>query len=103
MVEKDEVACVPYEHRGVQLGEEAGCETGDKEIGMDSLFDRYINFVHCLCLPAILFEIVGLILVGLDNPICRYFVLVPAIVMAVLTVILVIAIQIKEHFFDRRH
>ena len=32
MVEKDEVACVPYEHRGVQLGEEAGCEIGDQEI-----------------------------------------------------------------------
>lgn len=70
---------------------------------MDRFLDWYMNFVHRLCLPAILFVIVGLILVGFGNPIGRYLILVPAIVMAVLTVILVIAIQIKEHFFDRFH
>ena len=70
---------------------------------MGRFLDRYMNFVQGLCFPAILFEIVGLILVGFDKPIGRYLILVPAIVMAVLTVILVIAIQIKEHFFDRIH
>lgn len=70
---------------------------------MDRFLDWYMNFVQRLCLPAILFVIVGLILVGFGNLIGRYLILVPAIVMAVLTIILVIAIQIKEHFFDRIH
>ena len=70
---------------------------------MDRFLDRYINFVQISCLTALLFEIVGLILVGFGKPIGHYLILVPAIVMAVLTVILVIVIQIKEHFFDRFH
>ena len=70
---------------------------------MDGFLDRYMNFVQISCLTAILFEIVGIILAGFGNLIGRYLILVPAIVMAVLTVILVITIQIKEHFFDRIH
>lgn len=70
---------------------------------MDRFLDWYMDFVQRLCLAAILFVIVGLILVGFGNLIGRYLILVPAIVMAVLTIILVIAIHIKEHFFDRIH
>jgi hypothetical protein len=70
---------------------------------MDGFLDRYMNFVQISCLTALLFAIVGLILVGFGNPIGRYLILVPALVVAVLTMILVIAIQIKEHFFDRFH
>lgn len=70
---------------------------------MDGFLDRYMNFVQISCLTAILFEIVGIILAGFGNLIGRYLILVPALVVAVLTMILVIAIQIKEHFFDRFH
>lgn len=70
---------------------------------MDEFLDRYMNFVQISCLTAILFEIVGIILAGFGNPIGRYLILVPAIVMAVLAAILAIAILIKELFFDRIH
>lgn len=70
---------------------------------MDGFLDRYMNFVQISCLTAILFEIVGIILAGFGNLIGRYLILVPAIVMAVLAVILAIAILIKELFFDRIH
>ena len=70
---------------------------------MDGFLDRYMNFVQISCLTAILFEIVGIILAGFGDLIGRYLILVPAIVMAVLAVILAIAILIKELFFDRIH
>ena len=70
---------------------------------MDGFLDRYMNFVQISCLTAILFEIVGIILAGFGNLTGRYLILVPAIVMAVLAVILAIAILIKELFFDRIH
>ena len=66
------------------------------------LFSKYLNFVQEYCIIAIFIVLVGLGMIACGVMLGCYLVLVPAIVAAFLTLVLVIWVQIKERF-DRIH
>lgn len=66
------------------------------------LFSKYLNFVQVYCIIAISIVLVGVGMIACGVMIGCYLVLVPAIVAAFLTLVLVIWVQIKERF-DRIH
>lgn len=66
------------------------------------LFSKYLNFVQSYCIIAISIVLVGVGMIACGVMLGCYLVLVPAIVAAFLTLVLVIWVQIKERF-DRFH
>lgn len=66
------------------------------------LFSKYLNFVQAYCIIAISIVLVGVGMIACGVMLGCYLVLVPAIVAAFLTLVLVIWVQIKERF-DRFH
>lgn len=66
------------------------------------LFSKYLNFVQVYCIIAISIVLVGVGMIACGVMIGCYLVLVPAILAAFLTLVLVIWVQIKERF-DRFH
>lgn len=70
--------------------------------GSMDLFSKYLNFVQVYCIIAISIVLVGLGMIACGVMLGCYLVLVPAIVAAFLTLVLVIWVQIKERF-DRFH
>lgn len=62
------------------------------------LFSKYLNFVQVYCIIAISIVLVGAGMIACGVMLGCYLVLVPAIVAAFLTLVLVIWVQIKERF-----
>lgn len=62
------------------------------------LFSKYLNFVQVYCIIAISIVLVGVGMIACGVMLGCYLVLVPAIVAAFLTLVLVIWVQIKERF-----
>ena len=62
------------------------------------LFSKYLNFVQVYCIIAISIVLVGVGMIACGVMLGCYLVLVPAIVAAFLTLVLVIWVQLKERF-----